>query len=270
MLRILRTSGVRSAASSRGLGEKPRYSRLTHGLGILSLGFLMDAIAERLRKGERRANGTYKGELEVDRTSLRVDGWPVGLRSVRARMERPPEHLEGHRETRRPVAEGLPKQRDGRRGTPASRGRRLGICQPALRVERSKDPVRTLSEGRPFAEAHPTPLLDERGSQPQLVQSRRISSVRGAPTKCVPNSSAASSDKDILTRGVPSVRSVGSASVAENGNRRELRMGRGAFCVSAWPPDLTAKVLMPDSPYARHGVCAFTPGACELCQERRR
>ena len=43
-----RTSGRRSAQVFDDAWDKPpRQSRLTHGLGILSLGFLMDAIAER-------------------------------------------------------------------------------------------------------------------------------------------------------------------------------------------------------------------------------
>jgi len=42
----------------------PKRSRLTHGAGIVSLGFVMDAIADRHRKAKRLTVQTFAADLE--------------------------------------------------------------------------------------------------------------------------------------------------------------------------------------------------------------
>ena len=65
MLRILTSFWTAVGQVFADAWEKPpRQSRLTHGLGILSLGFLMDAIAERLEAVEPSV-AEFEADLEL-------------------------------------------------------------------------------------------------------------------------------------------------------------------------------------------------------------
>jgi len=58
----------------------PRRSRLMHGVGIVSLGFLMDAIAERLRKKSIPSSSDFAGDLRgIQEVCRWTDGyWDFG------------------------------------------------------------------------------------------------------------------------------------------------------------------------------------------------
>jgi hypothetical protein len=53
----------------------PRYSRLVHGVGIVSMGFLMDAMADRLYGRHRLDMNGFVGELSKVRDECR---WMTG------------------------------------------------------------------------------------------------------------------------------------------------------------------------------------------------
>jgi len=61
-------------------GRPPRESRLMHGAGIISLGFLMDAIADRHRTKRIVDHDTFAKDLEPLREECRwTDGfWDFG------------------------------------------------------------------------------------------------------------------------------------------------------------------------------------------------
>ena len=79
--------GLRAKRGSK----PPRRSRLTHGLGIVSLGFLMDAIAEQFEEIEPDV-ADFVEHLELIAPRLRLDGRLLEARPLPAQVERPPEH----------------------------------------------------------------------------------------------------------------------------------------------------------------------------------
>ena len=79
-------------------GLPPRRSRLMHGVGIASLGYLMDAITdEHIAQGTLPDEPDYVAELELLRDEC---AWTGGLLAVWALLpeavERTPEHPQGH------------------------------------------------------------------------------------------------------------------------------------------------------------------------------
>src|SRR5438477_2532 len=68
-------------------GKQPRHSRLMHGVGIVSLGFLMDAITDRRRASGQVVLSTsdYRDELSSLKEACRwTNGyWPFGPQTQR-------------------------------------------------------------------------------------------------------------------------------------------------------------------------------------------
>ena len=85
----------------------PRRSRLTHGLGIVSLGYLMDAIADYFG-GDRARRRRLRRAPRVGRARVRLDGRLLATRPLPAQLERPPEHAARCAGHRRPPADRLP------------------------------------------------------------------------------------------------------------------------------------------------------------------
>lgn len=66
MLRVLKAfwSAV-AAAFPEAWGKKPKESRLLHGAGVVSLGFVMDAIADRVRETGHPTEEQFRADLEA-------------------------------------------------------------------------------------------------------------------------------------------------------------------------------------------------------------
>ncbi len=63
-----------------GFGKPPRYSRLMHGVGVISLGFVMDAIAERFAPSEWPSTEDFASDLSelVDVCCWTAGTWDFG------------------------------------------------------------------------------------------------------------------------------------------------------------------------------------------------
>jgi hypothetical protein len=81
MLRILKAFWSATAKTFKGAWKlPPRKSRLMHGAGIVSLGFIMDAIADRLRPTRLPKEKDFEDDLDSLREICRwTDGyWEFG------------------------------------------------------------------------------------------------------------------------------------------------------------------------------------------------
>lgn len=77
MLRVLHAYWTAvSQTFKNAWGLKPKHSRLMHGAGIVSMGFIMDAIADRHREEECPSTQTFAAEL---RPLKRVCRWTDGF-----------------------------------------------------------------------------------------------------------------------------------------------------------------------------------------------
>jgi DGQHR domain-containing protein len=66
-------------------GKPPRHSRLMHGVGVVSLGFLMDAITDHRAAGSRPDEATYAADLKLLRPvcAWTEGSWQLGIRDSR-------------------------------------------------------------------------------------------------------------------------------------------------------------------------------------------
>ena len=77
-------------------GISPKRSRLMHGAGIVSLGFVMDAIADRYRKKNPGAK-EFRKKPQTPGRALPLDRGLLGFRTGPAKeVERDPEYAEGY------------------------------------------------------------------------------------------------------------------------------------------------------------------------------
>jgi DGQHR domain-containing protein len=86
MLRVLKDfwAAVR-AVFGEAWNKKPKESRLLHGAGVVSLGFVMDAIADRLRDDGIPGEGQFRADLDALKPVCRwTEGhWEFGTGAVR-------------------------------------------------------------------------------------------------------------------------------------------------------------------------------------------
>ncbi len=86
MLRVLKDFWAAVRAVFAGAwNKKPKESRLLHGAGVVSLGFVMDAIADRLRDDGIPGEGQFRADLDALRPVCRwTEGhWEFGPGAVR-------------------------------------------------------------------------------------------------------------------------------------------------------------------------------------------
>ena len=89
--------GAAASVFKSAWGLSPHRSRLMHGAGIISMGFVMDAISDRHRQAGLPTQEQFRPDLEPLKDVCRwTDGyWEFG--PVRAaEVERDSEHAEGH------------------------------------------------------------------------------------------------------------------------------------------------------------------------------